>query len=477
MPGSGHTARPAGGVPASTDTVVFDGGLIARYDRRGPRYTSYPPATRFHDGVGERDFRRAAGGSNAALIPRPLSVYVHIPFCDTVCFYCACSRIVTANRSRAVPYLEALRREVAMKGALFDRDRVVDQLHLGGGTPTFLTREQLRALMRAIGEHLRLRDDDGGEYSIEIDPRRADELTLAALRDMGFNRLSFGVQDFDLEVQHAVNRIQPETLTRRLVTAARREGYRSLNADLIYGLPRQSARSFAATLDTLLDMELDRVSVFNYAHLPQRFKTQRRIDEAELPGPREKLAILELTVRKLTAAGYVYIGMDHFARPDDELACAQRGRTLHRNFQGFSTRAECDLVAFGVTGIGKVGDLYVQNESRLDAWARRVGEGAIPIARGYELDEDDRIRADAISELICHGELSARRFAARHGVDIASRFARELEALAPMVGDGLVEVSAEGVKVTPLGRLLVRNVCMVFDAHLPERESGFSRVI
>ncbi len=458
---------------------LFNAQLIRRYDTSGPRYTSYPTAAQFHEHFGEAEYRARARRSNEDLIPPPLSLYFHIPFCDTVCYYCACNKIVTRNRARALPYLASLHREIALQGVLFDRDRVVEQLHWGGGTPTFLSREQMRELMRVTRAHFTLRDDDAGDYSIEIDPRRADDLTVAVLRDLGFNRMSMGVQDFDPAVQRAVNRIQSETETRRVIRAARREGFRSINVDLIYGLPRQSPASFERTLEKVIDADPDRLSVFNYAHLPQLFKTQRQINEAELPSPAAKLEILALTIESLTGAGYVYIGMDHFAKPDDELAVAQRSGTLHRNFQGFSSRAECDLVAMGVSAISKVRDCYAQNTRDPEAYCRLVDSGHIPILRGIELDADDRLRRHVISELICHGRLDVRAVERQHGVRFADYFAEELADLRAMARDGLIALAADGIEVLPPGRLLVRNVCMVFDRYLREAEprQRFSRVI
>jgi len=457
---------------------IFDPELIRRYDRPGPRYTSYPTADQFHTGFDEARYRECARRSNEDLIPPPLSLYFHIPFCDTVCYYCACNKVVTRNRARAVPYLASLHREIALQGALFARDRVVEQLHWGGGTPTFLSREQMRELMQATRRHFTLRDDDRGEYSVEIDPRKADELTIAALRDLGFNRMSLGVQDFDPAVQRAVNRIQPEAVTLRVLRAARREGFRSINVDLIYGLPHQSLESFGRTLAKVIATGADRLSVFNYAHLPERFKTQRQIEAGALPSPALKLELLALTVERLTGAGYVYIGMDHFAKPDDELAVAQRQGSLHRNFQGFSSHAECDLVGMGVSAIGKVRDCYAQNERSLAEYQRRVDAGHLPVFRGIELDADDRLRREVISELICHGRLDLPAFEARHRLRFWEHFAAERTALDALARDGLIHCDAETIEVRPRGRLLIRNVCMPFDRYLGTQPGArFSRAI
>lgn len=465
--------------------LEFDPDLIRRYATSGPRYTSYPTALQFRDTFGEADYRRCAAASNRAGSQAPLSLYFHIPFCDTVCFYCACNRIITRNRRHAAPYLAQLHQEIALQSGLFDRDRPVVQLHWGGGTPTFISHAQMRELMRVTGEHFHLLDDDRGEYSIEIDPREANAQTIAVLRDIGFNRISLGVQDFDPPVQILVNRIQSEAQTRAVLDAARHAGFRSTNVDLIYGLPHQSVASFSATLDKVIDMDPARLSVFNYAHLPQMFKTQRQIREADLPSAAEKLAILGHTIERLTGAGYVFIGMDHFAKPDDELAVAQRGGTLHRNFQGYSTHADCDLVAMGATAISRVGDSYSQNLKMLDAYRTRLDSGRLPVYRGVALSADDRLRRDVINRLICGFALDFDAVARAHGIDFQDCFAAELANLAPFQADGLIELDSAGIRVRPRGRLLIRNLCMVFDRYLeacpggPDEPGGarYSRVI
>ena len=458
-------------------SLVFDLGLINKYDYAGPRYTSYPTAPQFHDRFGEPEYRQAAADSNQT--GRPLSLYFHIPFCDTVCFYCACNKIATKDRGMAIGYLEHLHREIAMQGELFDSSRRVDQLHWGGGTPTFINHDQMRELMRVTGEHFNLRDDDSGEYSIEIDPREASAETIRMLRDIGFNRLSLGVQDLDPRVQKAVNRIQSEAETLVVLDAAREYGFRSVSIDLIYGLPFQTAGSFVRTLDRIIEVGADRLSVFNYAHLPERFKPQRRIDNQDLPSPSEKLEILKTTIDHLTDAGYVYIGMDHFARPDDELAVAQREGSLYRNFQGYSTHADCDLVAMGVTSIGTVGPTYAQNMRGLDDYYGAIDAGRLPVFRGIELTRDDLIRRDVITQLICHFELDISAVEQRWQICFRDYFADDLLRLPGLVDDGLLKVDENALHVLPPGRLLIRNICMVFDNYLPpvEQQSGFSRVI
>ena len=458
--------------------LEFDTDLIRRYDTSGPRYTSYPTAVQFTEEFGEEAYREWARRSNEAPGRRPLSLYFHIPFCNTVCFYCACNKVITANRKRAQPYLDRLYEEIRMQAALFDPERPVEQLHWGGGTPTFISRDQMRELMAVTREHFRLLDDDSGEYSIEIDPREADAGTIALLRELGFNRISLGVQDFDPRVQKAVNRIQSEAETRAVLEAARAQGFKSTSVDLIYGLPLQSVDSFAETLEKVIDMDPARLSVFNYAHLPEMFKPQRQINAEELPSPDEKLAILGYTIERLTRAGYVYIGMDHFAKPDDELAVAQREGTLYRNFQGYSTHADCDLVGLGATSIGKVGDSYSQNLKVLDDYYARIDEGRLPVFRGISLSADDLLRRDVITQLICNFTLDFAAIEARHGIVFKEYFARDLEGLAPFQEDGLLELDGQGIRVLPRGRLLIRNICMQFDRYLREsRERRFSKVI
>jgi oxygen-independent coproporphyrinogen-3 oxidase len=455
--------------------VNLNPDLVRRYDRSGPRYTSYPAATAFHEGFGEADYRAAAAVSNRRRPPKPLSLYFHIPFCATVCYYCACNKIVTGNRYRAEPYVTALLQELALQASLFNSERPVEQLHWGGGTPTFLSHAQMRQLMNATRRHFRLRDDDGGEYSIEIDPRTVDAHDMTMLRELGFNRVSFGVQDLDPKVQKAVNRIQSEEQTLAVMAAARQEKFHSISIDLIYGLPFQSADSFSITLDKVIDARPDRLAVFNYAHLPQRFKTQRQIDAATLPAPEEKLCILDLTIRRLQEAGYVYIGMDHFALPDDKLAHALSNGSLQRNFQGFSSHAQCELVAMGITAIGQVDDCYAQNLRDTGEYYERLKAGRLPVMRGVQLTNDDRLRRRVIADLICHGYVD------KHAVtgEFNEYFSRELAGLEPMQADGLVRVDDDSIRVLAPGRLLIRNICMCFDRYLRDepRPERFSKAI
>ncbi len=457
-------------------SLVFDLDLIKKYDHAGPRYTSYPTAPQFHDGFGPEQYREIAQATNAE--GNPLSLYFHIPFCDTVCFYCACNKVVTKDRSQGGTYLARLHKEIALQGALFDRSRVVEQLHWGGGTPTFISHDEMRELMRVTREHFTLLDDDTGEYSIEIDPREATAESIAILREIGLNRMSLGVQDFDERVQRAVNRLQSEAQTIEVLEAARKEGFRSISVDLMYGLPHQSVASFERTLDRIIEVDPDRLSVFNYAHLPERFMPQRRINMEDVPSPAEKLDILQLTIEKLEQAGYVYIGMDHFARPDDELTIAQRDGTLYRNFQGYSTHANCDLIGLGVTSIGMVGETYSQNVRELEAYYQRIDAGELAVFRGFDLSQDDQIRRDVITRLICHLKLDFGRVESERGIDFADYFEKELGQLKGMVEDGLLELDEQGIQVLPRGRLLIRNICMVFDYYLAQKsEVKFSRVI
>jgi len=458
--------------------LVFDPELVRRYDRAGPRYTSYPTAVQFHDGFGEAEYRGHCRASNERGPSSPLSLYFHLPFCDTVCFYCACNKVVTKHRDRAAPYLQRLHREIELQAALFDEGRPVDQLHWGGGTPTFISHDEMRALMAQTRRHFALHEDDSGEYSIEIDPREVGEETIALLRELGFNRMSLGVQDFEPQVQKAVNRIQSEEQTLGVLRAARREGFKSISLDLIYGLPHQSVESFARTLERVIAADPDRLSVFNYAHLPELFKPQRRIRAEDLPSPEEKLDILRYSIERLTQAGYVYIGMDHFAKPDDELAVAQREGGLYRNFQGYSTHAECDLVAMGITAIGMIAGSYSQNVRTLEDYYERIDADRLAVFRGIALSEDDRLRRAVITDLICHFRLDTRAVGERFGVDFDDYFAEELGELAAMQADGLVAIEPAVIQVLPAGKLLIRNICMVFDRYLKAAATQrFSKVI
>ena len=447
----------------TVDAVHFEPDLIRRYDVAGPRYTSYPTAPWFRDDFGPDEYRERAQAADPG---RPLSLYVHLPFCATLCFYCACNKVVTKNRAHAGPYLEGLAREIALQAELFGDRPSVDQLHWGGGTPTFLDPGRLEWLFARLADAYPLRTDDHGDYSIELDPRTVDTDTIGLLRRLGFNRASLGVQDLDEDVQRAVNRIQPEALTRATLDAAREAGFRSINIDLIYGLPLQTLDSFSRTLDRVIALGPDRIAVYNYAHLPDRFPPQRRIRGEDLPTPAARLSILGRAVERLTAAGYVYIGMDHFARPEDELVRARDSGTLTRNFQGYSTHGDCDIVAHGISAIGMFGDCYSQNFRDRERWFEALDAGRLPVARGLQLTPDDRVRRDLITRLMCDFALDVPALEQRNGIAFEREFASECEALEPLIADGLVQWSGRVLRVTPAGRLLVRNVAMVFDRYL-----------
>ena len=461
--------------PASE--LVIDPVLIRNYDVSGPRYTSYPTADRFVEAFGEAQLRQWLAKRNIGGISQPLCVYVHLPFCDSVCYYCGCTKHVTRDHSKSAKYINYLEKELALLEPLLGASRAICELHWGGGTPTFLASEEMAALMAALDRCFKR--DAGTECSIEVDPRRVAPGTMKFLAGLGFNRVSIGVQDFDAAVQRAVNRIQSEDLTRRVMQEARDAGFRSVNLDLIYGLPRQTLDSFNRTLDQVLLLDPDRIALYSYAHLPKLFKPQRRIADADLPSAESKLQIMTLAIGRLTRAGYAYIGMDHFARPGDELAVAQRQGRLQRNFQGYSTCPESDMLGLGISAIGRVGPTYYQNEKRLDDYEAALDAGRLPVARGIELGGDDLARRAVIQSLACHFRVSIESIEIAHLIDFESYFAAELADLRRLQAEGLVEVTPEWIEVTPRGRLLVRAVCMVFDRYLRERaaRAAYSKVI
>jgi oxygen-independent coproporphyrinogen-3 oxidase len=461
--------------PASE--LVIDPVLIRQYDVSGPRYTSYPTADRFVEAFGDTALRQWLAKRNIGGISQPLSVYVHLPFCESICYYCGCNKVVTRDHGRSGKYIRYLERELALLAPLLGADSRICQLHWGGGTPTFLTREEMAALMAALDASFKRAADF--ECAIEVDPRHAPPGTMEFLAGLGFNRLSLGVQDFDAEVQKAVHRIQPEDLTRRVITEARANGFRSVNFDLIYGLPKQTLDSFNRTLDRVIALDPDRIALYSYAHLPTVFKPQRRILPADLPSAETKLQILTLAIGRLTRAGYVYIGMDHFAKSGDELAIAQRRGRLQRNFQGYSTYPESDLIGLGVSAIGRIGPTYYQNQKRLDDYYAVLDAGRLPVARGLELSSDDLVRRAVIQALACHFSVSIESIELAYLVDFRSYFARELKDLHRLQDEGLVDVSDDWITVTPRGRLLVRVICMVFDRYLREAQAraAYSRVI
>jgi len=460
-------------------SVQFPQELLRRYDQPGPRYTSYPTAPQFDAGFGEAQLREAARASNGDPIPRRLSLYVHVPFCTSPCFYCGCNRVITRDRARGEAYLARLAREVTMVADLFDRDREAVQLHFGGGTPNFLSPAQLGDAVDSLRRLFRFARPADSDVSIEIDPRTVDPAGIAELAAIGFDRASLGVQDFDPAVQAAVNRIQSIEETRAVIDACRASGFRSVNVDLIYGLPKQTLEGFGRTLDTVVAMRPDRLAVYGYAHMPQLFKPQRRIDATALPTADDRLALLQLAIDRLGDAGYVYIGMDHFALPDDSLAQAQARGGLHRNFMGYTTHADSDLIGFGVSAISHIGNSFSQNHRDLPSWENAVDAGRIPVFRGMWLDEDDELRADLIQALMCQGEIPTAALERRYGIDFRSYFADALARLAPLEADGLVRREGGRIVATPRGRLLLRNIAMCFDRYLhqPTAPSRFSRAI
>ena len=461
--------------PASE--LVIDPVLIRKYDVSGPRYTSYPTADRFVEAYGETQFRQWMPKRNIGGISQPLSVYVHLPFCDTLCYYCACNKVVTRDRSQSAKYIKYLEKELALLEPLLGAERSICQLHWGGGTPTFLAREEMQALMDSLER--RFTHAPGFECSIEVDPRRVAPGTAEFLAGLGFNRISLGVQDFDLQVQKAVHRLQTEEETRRVIGEARASGFRSVSVDLIYGLPKQTLDGFNRTLDQVIALDPDRIALYSYAHLPKVFKPQRRIAQADMPAAETKLEILSLAIGRLTRAGYLYIGMDHFARPDDELAIAQAQGRLQRNFQGYSTHPGSDMLGLGVSAIGRVGPTYYQNLKRLEDYTGVLDAGRLPVARGIELTQDDLVRRAVIQALSCHFRLSIESVELSYLVDFQGYFAEEMKELRRLETEGLVELQNEWIVVTSKGRLLVRVVCAVFDRYLREREARaeYSKVI
>lgn len=452
--------------------IAWDQALIEKYNYAGPRYTSYPTALEFSEDYTETDFQHAV----ARYPGRPLSLYVHIPFCHRLCYFCGCNKQVTRQRHKADRYLDVLEQEIIQRAPLF-RQRRVTQLHWGGGTPTFLDRQQVSRLVVLLKQHFNVTDD--AEMSIEVDPREMALDMIDHLRSLGFNRLSMGVQDFNKAVQARVNRVQDEEMIFSLMARAREQGFRSTSIDLIYGLPLQTPDSFAWTLERVVALNPDRLSVFNYAHLPALFAAQRKIKEDELPSARQKLDILQQTIATLTQQGYHYIGMDHFAKPQDELAVAQRDGKLHRNFQGYTTQGDSDLLGLGVSAISMVGDSYAQNQKDLNSWYSSVEQQGNGLWRGVALTRDDCLRRDVIKTLICHFSLDFAATEAQWGICFHDYFAEDLALLKPLIADGLVEQTTTGLEVTGIGRLLVRNICMCFDRYLRQkaRQQQFSRVI
>lgn len=463
-------------ITTQTGHVEFDIDLIKKYDTTAPRYTSYPTAVDFTQAFTLDDYQQQIAQSNQS--GRNLSLYTHIPFCNTVCYYCGCSKIVTQNRDRATPYLQRLHREISLQAECYDKQRTVDQLHWGGGTPTFINMAQMTELFEHTRRHFNFADDQHGEYSIELDPREVRSGELAQLRQLGFNRLSLGIQDFDENVQRAVNRVQSKSESLAMIAEARDLGFRSISTDLIYGLPKQTPHSFEQTLESLVSAQPDRLSVFNYAHLPHMFKPQRRIDENDLPSADQKLAMMQMIIAYLQDHGYIYIGMDHFAKPDDELAIAQRDGTLYRNFQGYATKANRDMIGFGMTSIGQVANCYVQNYKTEMEYYAAIDAGHLPVLRGITLTDEDVLLRYVITQLICEFYLDYTDINVQFNIDCQTYFASELNQLRYMQEDGLLQLHSDRIQVTDLGKLMIRNICYVFDqrAHMRVKTS-FSKVL
>lgn len=457
-----------------TQPVEWDEQLIERYDLAGPRYTSYPTAPQFHEAFSQSSLFRAIVRSNIA--HRPLSLYFHIPFCESLCYYCGCNKIVTHNKGRSLPYVQRMIQELSLYADLFEPGKQVQQLHWGGGTPTFISDKEMSLLMNASRRLFNFSDDDSGEFSIEIHPGQVSADTMNHLRQLGFNRVSMGVQDFDEEVQRAVNRFNTFEQVASLTKALRQQQYRSISMDLIYGLPLQSQQSLQNTLQQVIDLGPDRLSLFNYAHLPHLFKSQRLIREQDLPSASAKMDMLQSTIETLQNAGYVYIGMDHFAKPDDPLAKAQQQGKLQRNFQGYSTHGNCDLLALGVSSISMIDNVYVQNAKDLNSYQQKMDMGLLPIAKGFTLNQEDLLRRFVINQLICHFDLAFKDIERQFDIDPRSHFRHALEQLQSMEKDGLLEINSRGIQVFSKGRLLIRRICMVFDEYLNQQKSTVSPI-
>lgn len=444
----------------------FDPSLIARYDTQGPRYTSYPTVPHFRGDFDGAALRSAIQRSNDDLIPAPLSLYVHVPFCRSPCFYCGCNRVITRDLRKADHYLERLFREISLTAPLFDRDRTVRQLHIGGGTPNFLALSRMRDMMKSLARHFHVSVDSKSERGIEVDPRFADENYIQGLAELGFNRLSLGIQDFDPAVQGAVNRVHEVEHVQKILERAHASGFDSVNVDLIYGLPKQTPEGFDRTIAAVIALNPDRVAMYGYAHLPETFKVQRHIKAIDLPSTAVRMELFGRALERLGAAGYVYIGMDHFARADDELVRAQRAGTLQRNFQGYSTHGDCDIVGLGVSAISRIGDSYSQNTRVLGDYHAMLDAGKLPVARGLVLDADDILRRELINELMCHGALDKSTFGKRHTLIFDDYFAADLGRLKVLAADGLVKLENGLIRVTERGRFLLRNIAMCFDKYL-----------
>ncbi len=458
------------------DAIRWDADLIQRYDQEGPRYISYPTPHQFNGSLGSFDLLHALRRSRQA--SRPLSLYVHLPFCANICYHCHRNKVISRDRARATQYLQRLAREIETIARYLGPEQVVEQLHFGGGTPTYLQHDELRELMTHLRRHFNLQDDDHGDFAVEIDPREADWPTMGLLRELGFNRISIGVQELDPAVQRAINRTQTLAQTQTIIEAARTLQFRSIQVGLVYGLPRQTLEGFAGTVSSVLALQPDRVSLTSYAHLPERHMAQRRIASDELPSRDDRLAMLQHSVEQMTRAGYRFIGMDHFALPDDELAMAQEDGTLERNFQGYTTHGHCDVIGLGVSAISQIGDLYCQNNSDITLYQQTLDQGQLATARGLRCSEDDRIRRQVIAALLCDFELRFAPIERDYGIDFHDYFAQAWPNLEQMATDGLIQLRPDAISILPAGRLLAHAVCMQFDHYLPPRPAHqFSRAI
>ena len=457
------------------DAIRWDADLIHRYGQAGPSHPSYPAALQFSGGLSSFDLLHALRRSRQA--SRPLSLYIHQPFCATACYYCHRNKVITSDRSRIQSYLQRLEQEIEMIACHLAPYQVVEQLHLGGGTPNLLSHDDLRRLMAHLRKHFNLQDDDHADFSIEIDPREAGWPTMGLLRELGFNRISVGLQALDPDVQRAINRPQTIEQTQTIIEAARTLQYRSLHMDLVYGLPLQTRERFARTVEAVLALQPDRISVSNYVHLPERHMAQRRINATDLPASSGQLAMLQHSVEQLTRSGYRYIGMDQFALPDDELAMAQEDGTLQRNVQGYTTHGHCDLIGLGVSAISQIGDLYCQNHSDITLYQQMLDQGQLATVRGLRCSEDDRIRRRVIEALICNFELRFDEIESAHGIDFKVYFKDSWPTLEQMAADGLIQLKADTIAILPAGRLLASSVCMQFDNRPPRPVRLFSRAI
>ena len=460
----------------NSKSTLFDAELIKRYSKPGPRYTSYPTAPMFSEAIGPIEFRNEIAKTNNSTEPVDLSLYFHIPFCDTLCYFCACNMLITHDDDKKENYLRYLKKEIDMIAELTKSDRKVSQMHWGGGTPSYLPPSQIVSLGKYIRESFTF--DDDAEVSVEIDPRGLTREHLEAFKEIGFNRISMGVQDFDPEVQEAINRIQPEDMTIQVVDWCRELGFKSINLDLIYGLPHQNVEKFRKTVRSVIDIKPDRIATFNYAHVPWMKKHQTIIKDEWLPSTDEKLKLLHLVIDEFTSAGYEFIGMDHFAFPEDEIVVAQNNGTLHRNFQGYSTKKGCDLIAMGITGISEVGDIYAQNVKTLDEYYEIIDSGELTTFKGYKLSHEDQLRKEIIMQLMCHFYLDKKSIGDAYNLSFDEHFSDALEAMEPMREDGLLEITEDSITVLPVGRLLIRNITMAFDEYLTDKkEKEFSKTI